>query len=50
MLEGRGFPLPTLQDVRSALTEMLFGDQLLDTVTVTFAGHGAVSGGGFSWQ
>lgn len=38
---------PTLQDVRSALTEMLFGDQQLDTVTVTFAGHGAVSGGSF---
>lgn len=38
---------PTLQDVRSALTEMLFGNQQLDTVTVTFAGHGAVSGGSF---
>jgi hypothetical protein len=38
---------PTLQDVRLALTDMLFGDQPLDTVTVTFAGHGAVSGGSF---
>jgi hypothetical protein len=26
---------------------MLFGDQPLDTVTITFAGHGAVSGGSF---
>jgi hypothetical protein len=38
---------PTLQDVRQALTEILFGDQPLDTVTITFAGHGAVSGGSF---
>jgi hypothetical protein len=38
---------PTLQDVRLALTDMLFGDQPLDTVTVAFAGHGAVSGGSF---
>lgn len=38
---------PTLQEVRLALTDMLFGDQPLDTVTVTFAGHGAVSGGSF---
>ncbi|MDP9421377.1 MAG: caspase family protein [Pseudomonadota bacterium] len=38
---------PTLQEVRLALTDMLFGEQPLDTVTVTFAGHGAVSGGSF---
>lgn len=38
---------PTLQEVRLALTDMLFGDQPLDTVTVMFAGHGAVSGGSF---
>jgi hypothetical protein len=38
---------PTLQEVRLALTDMLFSDQPLDTVTITFAGHGAVSGGSF---
>jgi hypothetical protein len=38
---------PTLQEVRLALTDMLFGEEPLDTVTVTFAGHGAVSGGSF---
>ena len=41
---------PTLQEVRLALTDMLFGDQPLDTVTVMFAGHGAVSGGSSTWR
>ncbi|MDO9486897.1 MAG: caspase family protein [Sphingomonadaceae bacterium] len=38
---------PTLQQVRDALAEMLFSDTPLDTVTITFAGHGAMSGGSF---
>lgn len=38
---------PTLQTVREALTTMLFGADRLDTLTITFAGHGAVSSGSF---
>ena len=38
---------PTLQDVRSALTDMLFGHGPLDALTFVFAGHGGVSGGSF---
>lgn len=38
---------PTLQEVRDTLTAMLFGDECLDTLTIAFAGHGAVSGGSF---
>lgn len=38
---------PTLQEVRDTLTGMLFGEECLDTLTIAFAGHGAVSGGSF---
>lgn len=38
---------PTLQQVRGALTEILFSDGPLDTITIAFAGHGAVSGDSF---
>ncbi|PTQ12154.1 hypothetical protein CLG96_06235 [Sphingomonas oleivorans] len=38
---------PTLQEVREALTAMLFGAGTLDTLAIAFAGHGAVSGGSF---
>jgi hypothetical protein len=38
---------PSLQEVRDALTETLFSGEMLDTLTITFAGHGAVSGGSF---
>lgn len=38
---------PTLQDVRGALATMLFDGEALDTLTVTFAGHGAASSGSF---
>jgi len=38
---------PTLQEVRDALTAILFGNAVPDTLTITFAGHGAVSGGSF---
>jgi Caspase domain len=38
---------PTLQEARATLTAMLFGDESLDTLTIAFAGHGAVSGGSF---
>jgi hypothetical protein len=38
---------PTLQDVRGALATMLFEGEALDTLTITFAGHGAASSGSF---
>lgn len=38
---------PTLQDVREALTTILFGSGRLDALSIVFAGHGAVSGGSF---
>jgi hypothetical protein len=38
---------PTLQDVRAALATMLFDGEALDTLTITFAGHGAASSGSF---
>lgn len=38
---------PTLQEVREALAAMLFEDGELDTLTISFAGHGAVSSGSF---
>lgn len=38
---------PTLQDVRGALATMLFDGEALDALTITFAGHGAVSSGSF---
>lgn len=38
---------PSLQEAREALTAMLFAGESLDTLTITFAGHGAVSGGSF---
>lgn len=38
---------PTLQEVRGALATMLFEGEALDTLTITFAGHGAVSSGSF---
>ena len=38
---------PSLQQVRQALTEILFSGEKLDTLTVTFAGHGGISGGSF---
>ncbi|MBT2246260.1 hypothetical protein JQK15_22400 [Sphingobium sp. BHU LFT2] len=38
---------PTLQQVRDTLTEMLFANESLDTLTIAFAGHGAVNGGSF---
>ena len=38
---------PTLQEVRGALATMLFDGEALDTLTITFAGHGAVSSGSF---
>lgn len=38
---------PTLQTVREALADIVFGGEPLDTLTVTFAGHGTVSGGSF---
>lgn len=38
---------PFLQDIRDALTRILFGAGPLDVLTIIFAGHGAVSGGSF---
>jgi hypothetical protein len=38
---------PNLQDIRNAVTALLFGDGPLDALTIVFAGHGAVSGGSF---
>jgi hypothetical protein len=38
---------PTLQEVRDALKAILFSGVDLDTLTIAFAGHGAVSGGSF---
>lgn len=38
---------PSLQEVRDALTATLFSGETLDTLTIAFAGHGAVSGGSF---
>lgn len=38
---------PTLQEVREALATMLFNGEALDTLTITFAGHGAASCGSF---
>jgi hypothetical protein len=38
---------PTLQQVREALAAMIFDGDGLDTLTITFAGHGAVSSGSF---
>ena len=38
---------PTLQDVPAALATMLFEGEALDTLTITFAGHGAASSGSF---
>lgn len=38
---------PSLTLVRETLATMLFGAGSLDTLTITFAGHGAVSGGSF---
>lgn len=38
---------PTLHEVREALTSVLFGDEPLDTLALSFAGHGAVGAGSF---
>lgn len=38
---------PSLQAVRDALTSILFDEDAPDTLTIAFAGHGAVSGGSF---
>ncbi len=38
---------PTLGEVRDALTSTLFSGGALDTLTLVFAGHGAVGGGSF---
>jgi len=38
---------PTLQEVRVALAAILFDGPQLDTLTLTFAGHGVVSSGSF---
>jgi hypothetical protein len=38
---------PTLQDVRSALTNVLFETGPLETLALSFAGHGAVGAGSF---
>lgn len=38
---------PTLQEVRDALTSVLFEDEPLDTLTLSFAGHGALGVGSF---
>jgi hypothetical protein len=38
---------PTLKETRDALAAILFDSGGLDTFTVTFAGHGAASGGSF---
>jgi len=38
---------PNLAQVRETLLEVLFGSERLDTLTITFAGHGAVSGGSY---
>lgn len=38
---------PNLAQVRETLLELLFGGERLDTLTITFAGHGAVSGGSY---
>ncbi|MFD0848769.1 caspase family protein [Sphingosinicella xenopeptidilytica] len=38
---------PLLQEVRDALTAILFSGEALDTLTISFAGHGEVSGGSF---
>ncbi|HJS13160.1 hypothetical protein [Sphingopyxis sp.] len=38
---------PTLGEVREALTSTLFTGETLDTLTVVFAGHGAVGSGSF---
>lgn len=38
---------PTLQEVRGALANMLFDGEALDTLTITFAGHGAATSGSF---
>nr|WP_305096730.1 caspase family protein [Croceibacterium sp. D39] len=38
---------PTLLEVRDALTTVLFSEEPLDTLTIAFAGHGAVSAGSF---
>lgn len=38
---------PTLQQIRDALTVVLFEGGPLDTLTLTFAGHGAVGAGSF---
>lgn len=38
---------PTLQDVRDALTAVLFDKSQLDALTIFFAGHGAMSAGSF---
>lgn len=38
---------PTLQEVREVLATMLFDGNGLDTLTVTFAGHGEASSGSF---
>lgn len=38
---------PSLAQVREALLTMLFDGERLDTFTIVFAGHGAVSGGSY---
>ena len=38
---------PTLQDLRNALTDVLFESGSLDTFALSFAGHGAVGAGSF---
>lgn len=38
---------PTLQQIRDALADVLFDSGPLDTLTLTFAGHGAVTAGSF---
>lgn len=38
---------PSLQQMRDALTAVLFEDGPLDTLALSFAGHGAVGAGGF---
>lgn len=38
---------PTLAQVRDSLTKMLFDQGPIDTLTISFAGHGGISGGSF---
>ncbi|BBI21284.1 hypothetical protein EKJ_21310 [Qipengyuania flava] len=46
-LKSKLLKSPTLDEVRAAFKEILFGTETLDVLTITFAGHGAVSSGSF---